>query len=95
MRRWTISRTPPRSGAVLTHEQIAASRLAPDHDPVDPRPWLAARVVACRTCEHVGRGGQSCAACDIRCAHPRAISSPPLIAERPSTCPAGRWPLLA
>ena len=91
---WRIAVAPQRSGAPLTPERLAAGMAppAPAHAS-DPRPWLSARVAACRACEHVARGGQTCAACDLRCTHPAAAERPPLLAEPDSTCPAGLWPL--
>ncbi len=94
---WHLPITPQRSGAPLTPEQLAAGM---DQPPVsvpaspDPRPWLAARIAACRQCEHVARGGQTCAACDLRCAHPSAPEHHPLLAVPTSTCPAGLWPVV-
>ena len=88
--------TPQHSPEPLTPAQLAAGM---DQPPVhvqpapDPRPWLAARIAACRSCEHVATGGQSCAACDIRCAHPSAAEQRPLLAVPTSTCPAGLWPV--
>ena len=94
---WTIPITPQCSTAPLTPAQLAAG-MAPSpapatHDAPDPRPWLAARIVACRACEHVATGGQSCTACDLRCAHPSATERRPLLAVASSTCPAGLWPV--
>lgn len=93
---WALPITPQRSSDPLTPEQLSAGMEPPPattpHAP-DPRPWLAARLAACRACEHVAAGGQSCAACDLRCAHPAAAERPPLLAEPDSTCPAGLWPL--
>lgn len=100
MRRWPLNFTAARSGEPLTPEQIAASRPAHPAKAVhpvegrDPRPWLAARIAACRACEHVARGGQSCVACDLRCAHPLAGEHLPLLADQSSTCPANIWPTL-
>lgn len=84
---WSIPVAAQHSAAPLTPEQLAAGS-APD-----PRPWLAARVALCRDCEHVARGGSTCAACDLRCAHPLASARPPLLAEPASTCPANLWSL--
>lgn len=94
---WQIPHTPQRSVAPLTAEQLAAGMDQPPAVPAapDPRPWLAARIAACRACTHVARGGQTCAACDIRCAHPLAAEHHPLLAVPTSTCPAGLWPVIA
>ena len=93
---WSIPVTPQLSRAPLTPAQLAAG-MEPPPAPVpaapDLRPWLAARIAACRTCEHVARGGQTCAACDIRCTHPSAEARTPLLAAPLSTCPAGLWPV--
>ena len=92
---WSLPVTPQSSSAPLTAEQLAAG-MAPTPAPAaDPRPWLAARAAACRPCEHVARGGDTCAACDLRCTHPLADERPPLLAEPTSICPAGLWPLIA
>ena len=94
---WHLPITPQRSGAPLTPVQLAAGM---DHPPAttphapDPRPWLAGRIAACRQCEHVARGGQTCAACDLHCAHPLAAARPPLLADPLSICPAGLWPII-
>ena len=94
---WSLPITTQPSGAPLTPAQLAAGMAPPPapatHDAPDPRPWLAARIAACRACEHVARGGQSCAACDLRCAHPSAPEHHPLLAVPTSTCPAGLWPV--
>lgn len=95
---WSIPVTPQLSGAPLTPAQLAAgmeSPPAPAPMAPDQRPWLAARISACRACEHVATGGKSCAACDLRCTHPAAAARPPLLAEPDSTCPAGLWPVIA
>lgn len=95
---WQIPHTPQRSVAPLTAEQLAAGMEPPpvaSMPATDPRQWLAARIAVCRACPHVARGGQSCAACDIRCAHPASAERPPLLAEPDSTCPAGLWPVIA
>lgn len=94
---WQLPVTPQHSGAPLTSAQLSAG-MEPPHAPAvptarDPRPRLASRVAACRACEHVAAGGQSCAACDIRCAHPAAAERPPLLAVPESICPAGLWPI--
>lgn len=89
---WSLRVTPQPSGAPLTPEQLTAGRAQPVVPGADPRPWLAARVAACRACEHVARGGATCAACDIRCAHTAAAERPPLLAEPESVCPANLWP---
>ena len=93
---WHLPITPQRSPEPLTPAQLAAG-MEPPAAPVpaapDPRPWLAGRIAACRACEHVARGGQTCAACDIRCAHPLAAERRPLLAVVTSTCPAGLWPV--
>lgn len=91
---WSVPVTPQPSSAPLTPAQLAAGmEQPPAHAAPDPRPWLAARIAACRACEHVATGGQSCAACDIRCAHPLAVERRPLLAVSTSTCPAGLWPV--
>ena len=93
---WSIPVTPQLSGEPLTPAQLSAGmEPPPTPEPVapDPRPWLAARIAACRSCEHVATGGQACAACDIRCAHPSAAEQRPLLAVPTSTCPAGLWPV--
>ena len=92
---WSIPVQPQSSGAPLTPAQLAAGMEpppAPTPAAPDPRPWLAARIAACRACEHVARGGQTCAACDLRCAHSLAEPAP-LLADPLSICPAGLWPL--
>ena len=95
--RWTIPVSPAISGDPLTPAQLAAGMDQPPAVPAapDPRPWIAARVAACRACTHVARGGQTCAACDLRCAHPLAAERRPLLAVPDSTCPAGLWPVIA
>ena len=93
---WQLPIPAQRSPEPLTHAQLAAG-MEPPTTPVpptpDPRPWLAARIAACRQCEHVASGGQSCAACDLRCAHPSTAERQPLLAVPTSTCPADLWPL--
>ena len=89
---WSIPVPPQLSGAPLTPSQLAAGMEPPPAAP-DPRPWLAARIAACRSCQHVATGGQSCAACDLRCVHPPATERRPLLAVPTSTCPAGLWPV--
>lgn len=93
---WRLPITTQPSGAPLTPAQLSAG-MEPPTDPIpvtpDPRPWLAARIAACRACEHVASGGQSCAACDLRCTHPAAAERRPLLAVPTSTCPADLWPL--
>lgn len=91
---WSLPITPQRSTAPLTPAQLAAGMEPPPAPAApDPRQWLTARIAACRACEHVATGGQSCAACDIRCAHPLAAERRPLLAEPTSICPAGLWPV--
>ena len=92
---WSIPITPQHSGEPLTPAQLAAGMDQPPAVPAapDPRPWLAARIAACRSCEHVATGGHTCASCDIRCAHPLAAEHRPLLAVASSTCPAGLWPV--
>ena len=93
---WSLPITPQRSPEPLTPAQLAAGMdqpPAPVPPAPDPRPWLAARIAACRTCPHVATGGQTCAACDIRCAHPSAAEQRPLLAVPTSTCPASLWPV--
>ena len=93
---WQLPITPQHSPEPLTPAQLAAGMeqpAAPVPAAPDPRPWLAARIAACRQCEHVARGGQTCAACDLRCAHPSAPEHHPLLAVPTSTCPAGLWPV--
>ena len=94
---WRITVAPQRSGTPLTPEQITAGMERPQllapAPASDPRPWLSARVAACRACEYVARGGQTCAACDLRCTHPLATERQPLLAEPASTCPSNLWPL--
>ena len=86
---WSLPITPQRSGEPLTAAQLAAGM---EPQPAsDPRPWLAARITACRACEHVANGGQACAACDLRCAHPLAKEKPPLLANPESDCPKHLW----
>ncbi len=95
---WHLPITPHHSAAPLTPAQLAAGMEPPPapatHDAPDPRQWMAARIAACRACEHVARGGQTCAACDLRCAHPLAAARRPLLADPLSTCLADRWPLI-
>ena len=93
---WTIPHTPQRSGAPLTPAQLLPP--APAWAPAAPadtctRAEIEARASACRPCPHVGHGGQTCAACDLRCAHPDAQSGRQLLARRDSTCPANLWPV--
>ena len=93
---WHLPITPQRSPEPLTPAQLVAGMEPPPArvpSTLDPRPWIAARIAACRACEHVARGGQTCASCDLRCAHQLAADHPPLIAVATSTCPAGLWPL--
>lgn len=91
---WSIPVTPQLSRAPLTPAQLAAGMDQPPAVPAapDPRPWIAVRAAVCRPCEHVARGGQTCAACDLRCTHPLAAGRPPLLADPLSICPAGLWP---
>lgn len=94
---WQLPITPQHSPEPLTPAQLAAGvepPPAPAPAALDPRPWIAARIAACRACTHVARGGQTCAACDLRCAHPIAAARPPLLADPLSICPAGLWPLI-
>lgn len=92
---WRIAVAAQHSMPPITIDQLAAGMASPPATPAhDPRPWLTARISACRGCEHVARGGQTCAACDLRCAHPLAAECPPLLAEPTSICPAGLWPLV-
>ena len=86
---WQLPITPQHSAAPLTPEQLAAG-MEPQPD---QRPWLTGRIAACRSCEHVASGGQSCTACDIRCTHPSAAKRPPLLAVSTSTCPLDLWPV--
>lgn len=93
---WNLPITPQPSGAPLTPAQLAAGMEpppAPTPAAPDPRPWIAGRIAACRQCEHVASGGQTCAACDLRCVHPSAPEHHPLLAVPTSTCPAGLWPV--
>lgn len=93
--RLTFPLPPPVSSPPLTAAQLAAGMdqpVAPAQLPADPRPWLSARVAACRSCNHVAAGGSTCAACDIRCAHPDAGDRQPLLANPESECPEHRWP---
>lgn len=92
---WRLTVAAQHSAPPLTPEQLGAGMEPAIVAPPVPscRPWLAARVDACRRCPHVARGGSTCAACDLRCAHPLATERPPLLAEPDSTCPAGLWPL--
>lgn len=91
---WQLPITPQRSPESLTAAQLAAGMEQPPTPAADPRPWLAGRIAACRACEHVASGGQTCAACDLRCAHTSAAERRPLLAVVTSTCPAGLWPLI-
>ena len=94
---WQLPITPQRSPEPLTPAQLAAGMdqpPAPAPAAPDPRPWIAARISACRACEHVAHGGQSCASCDLRCAHPDAQPGRQLLAVPESTCPDNRWPLI-
>jgi len=90
---WQLPITPQRSTDPLTPEQLAAGMEPRPTPPPDAQAQLAARIAACRACEHVARGGSTCAACDIRCAHPAAAERPPLLAVPESICPAGLWPV--
>jgi hypothetical protein len=90
---WSIPITPQRSTDPLTSEQLAPPAPAPAAEPRVTSAQISARIAACRACEHVARGGQTCAACDIRCAYPLAAERPPLLAVPESICPAGRWPV--
>ena len=92
---WRFPVPPQPSPAPLTPEQLAAGMEPPPSPAPVQRPWIAARAAACRPCPHVARGGQTCAACDLRCAHPSAAERPPLLADPLSTCPAGLWPALS
>lgn len=93
---WQLPVPAQRSPEPLTPAQLAAGMEPPPAPAMvapDPRPWISARIASCRTCPHVARGGQSCAACDLRCAHPLAAERRPLLAVPTSTCPAGLWPV--
>ena len=94
---WQLPVTSQRSGDPLTPEQLAAGRAVPPLPASGhcTREQLLSRIAACRACEHVARGGQTCAACDLRCAHPLAAERPPLLAVATSTCPANLWPVSA
>lgn len=59
------------------------------------RDELAARVAACRACSDSAPGSATCAACDLRCAHPLAGSHQTLLAVAASTCPRNLWPNLS
>lgn len=89
---WLLPITPQRSGGPLTPSQLAAGMEQPPAPMPDTRAQLAARIAACRTCEYAAHGGSTCAACDIRCAHPLAAEHPPLLAVPTSTCPLSLWP---
>ena len=93
---WQLPVTPQHSGEPLTPEQLRppAATWTPAA-PADTytRAEIDARAAVCRQCPHVGHGGQTCAACDIRCAHPLAAERPPLLAVPESICPAGLWPV--
>lgn len=90
---WQLPVTPQRSGEPLTSEQLNLPAVAISATPRTTSAQISARVAICRACEHVARGGQTCAACDIRCAHPLAAERPPLLAVPESICPAGLWPV--
>ena len=89
---WQLPITPQRSTDPLTPEQLAAGMEPRPATLSDTRARIAARIAVCRACEHVATRGQSCAACDIRCAHPLAAEHPPLLAVPTSTCPLSLWP---
>ena len=91
--RWSLPITPQRSAAPLAPEQLVPPAPAISATPRTTSAQISARVAICRACEHVARGGQTCAACDIRCAHPLAAERPPLLAIPESICPADLWPL--
>lgn len=59
------------------------------------RDELAARVAACRACSDSAPGSATCAACDLRCAHPAAQPGRQLLAVAASTCPRNLWPILS
>lgn len=90
---WLLSITPQRSTEPLTPEQLAPPAPEPAGEPRVTSAQISARVAICRACEHVASGGQSCAACDLRCAHAAAAERPPLLAVPESICPAGLWPV--
>lgn len=90
---WSLPITQQHSTAPLTPEQLTPTAPAPAADPRVTSAQISARVAICRACEHVARGGQSCAACDLRCAHAAAAERPPLLAVPESICPAGLWPV--
>ena len=91
---WRLPITPQHSADPLTPEQLNPPAPVSIDRPRTSIAPLTARIAVCRACEHVARGGQTCAACDLRCAHPLAGERPPLLAEPLSICPAGRWPLI-
>ena len=89
---WQLPVTPQHSSAPLTPEQLNPPAPVSSDGPRASIAPLRARIDACRPCEHVAHGGQTCAACDLRCTHPLAAERPPLLADPGSVCPDNRWP---
>lgn len=90
-----ITTTPQLSAPPL---DLAALRAAAEAEratyaaPPLPREQIAARVAACRACSDSAPGSATCAACDLRCAHPDAQHGRQLLAVHTSTCPRNLWP---
>ena len=93
-----ITTTPQLSAPPL---DLAALRAAAEAEravyaaPPLHREQIAGRVAACRACSDSAPGSATCAACDLRCAHPGARPGAQLLAVAASTCPRNLWPSLA
>lgn len=91
--------TPDRPHHVLDlaaiREAESAQRAAQSAPAHCTREQITARVAACRACSDSAPGSATCAACDLRCAHPLAGSNQGLLAAAASTCPRNLWPNLS
>ena len=90
--------TPYRERPPLDLSAIRAAESAHRNALEGPhctREQIAARVAACRACADSASGSATCAACDLRCAHPDAQPGRQLLAVATSTCPRNLWPSIA
>ena len=90
--RWPLSVSPAVSGAPLDLATIRAREAALAAPAHCTREQIAARVAACRACPDSSAGSPTCAACDLRCAHPAAQPGHQLLASVGSICPRNLWP---
>jgi len=87
--------TPPLDLAAIRAADAAQRAALVSSAEYCDREQIAARVAACRTCSDSAPGSATCAACDLRCAHPDARTGEQLLAVATSTCPRNLWPPLA